>query len=125
MKITTFDPIIVCTKATDAISVFEDLGFEKTHSPVVETKTVGEVNCVRMKHPGGYHIDIADVTSIPADKTYIRMNVDDFEAAYDILVKHGFKNTREDGSTLDTNNSTEVTMEAPSGFKIALVKHIK
>lgn len=124
MKITTFDPLIVCTKQADAISVFEELGFERTHAPVTET-SIGDVESVRMKNADGYHVDIADVTTIPSDLTYIRMNVDDFEAAYDILVKHGFKSTREDGSTLDTASAKEATMIAPSGFRIALIKHIK
>lgn len=33
MKITTFDPIIITPNAADAVSVFEGLGFEKTHAP--------------------------------------------------------------------------------------------
>ena len=55
---------------------------------------------------------------------YIRMNVDDFEEAYAILTTHGLTNTRGDG-TLDTKSAKEATMVSPSGFRIALVKHIK
>lgn len=123
MKITTFDPLIVSSEAADAIKVFESLGFEKTHAPVAETEA-GENHSVRMKDANGFHVDISQVDSFPQDVTYIRMNVDDFKEAYDTLIAHGFKNTRGDG-TLDTKSAKEATMVSPSGFRIALVKHIK
>ena len=123
MKITTFDPLIISPKAEDAINVFKDLGFEKTHAPVTETES-GEVLTIRMKHENGYHVDVADAKSFPRDETIIRMNVDDFDEAYNILIAHGFKNTRGD-KTLDTKSAIAATMVSPTGFKIALVKHIK
>ena len=123
MKITTFDPIIVSPKAEEIISVFEALGFEKAHAPVtkVEEKSY---QSIRMKHSDGYHVDIADVKSIPEDKMYIRINVDNFEEAYNILLAHGFTNPRGD-KTIDSKNSKAATLVSPSGFKIALVQHIK
>ena len=123
MKITTFDPLIVSPKAADAIKVFEALGFEKAHAPVTQTET-GENHTVRMKDTNGFHVDVSQVDSFPQDVTMIRMNVDDFEEAYSILTDHGFTNTRGDG-TLDTKSAKEATMVSPSGFRIALVKHIK
>lgn len=124
MKITTFDPIIISPKAEEIISVFEALGFEKGHVPVTAT-TIGDVTSTRMKHENGYHVDIADVKSIPQDKTYIRINVDNFDEAYDILLKHGFKNRHGDNETIDSKSSKAATMASPSGFVIALVQHIK
>ena len=123
MKITTFDPLIVTPKAADAVKVFEDLGFVKTHAPVTETET-GENLTVRMKDSNGFHVDVSQVDSFPQDVTMIRMNVDDFEEAYNILTAHVFKNTRGD-DTLDTKSAKEATMVSPSGFRIALIKHIK
>lgn len=123
MKITTFDPLIVSPKAGDAIKVFEALGFEKTHAPVTQTET-GENHTVRMKDVNGFHVDVSQVDSFPQDVIYIRMNVDDFEEAYAILTAHGFTNTRGD-ETLDTKSAKEATMVSQSGFRIALVKHIK
>ncbi|WP_036608233.1 glyoxalase/bleomycin resistance/dioxygenase family protein [Oribacterium sp. P6A1] len=122
MKITTFDPIIVSKEADAAIKLFEELGFQKTHAPVTLTET-GDVSTVRMKNEGGFHVDVAQV-GVPKDYTLIRMNVDDFEEAYNILKSHGFTNTRGD-DTLDTKSSKAATMVSPSGFRIALVKHIK
>lgn len=124
MKITTFDPIIVSPKAEDLISVFEALGFEKSHAPVTAT-SIGDVETIRMKHENGYHVDVADVKGIPQDKTYVRINVDNFEEAYDILLKHGFKNRLGENETIDSKRSKAATMISPSGFIIALVQHIK
>ena len=124
MKITTFDPIISSKKADDIIRVFEDLGFAKTHAPVTETEK-GDVSSVRMKHENGYHVDVvAALDDVPEDTTLIRMNVDNFAEAYDILTAHGFTNTRGD-KTLDTKSAKAATMVSPSGFRIALVEHIK
>ena len=124
MKITTFDPIIVSPKAEDLISVFEALGFEKSHAPVTAT-SIGDVTSIRMKHENGYHVDVADVKGIPQDKTYVRINVDNFEEAYDILLKHGFKNRLGENETIDSKRSKAATMISPSGCIIALVQHIK
>ncbi len=77
-----------------------------------------------MKNADGFHVDVADVDRIERDDTMIRMNVDDFEEAYKILIAHGFTNTRGD-NTIDTKSAKAATMVSPSGFKIALVKHIK
>jgi putative intracellular protease/amidase len=123
MKITTFDPMIISKNADDVISVFEDLGFSKTHAPVTKTEA-GEVPSYRMKHENGYHVDVADLKIVPQDITYIRMNVDNFAEAYDILVAHGFKNTRGDGS-VETKSSKAATMVSPSGFTISLIEHKK
>ena len=124
MKITTFDPIIVSPKAEDLISVFEALGFEKSHAPVSAT-SIGDVQSIRMKNEGGFHVDIADVKGIPEDRTYIRMNVDNFDEAYDILLKHGYKNKMGENKSLESKSSKAATMISPSGSVIALVQHVK
>ena len=123
MKITTFDPMIVSPKAADVIALFEQLGFEQTHAPVTTIET-GDVKDVRMKHPEGYHVDVADMEKLPQDMTLIRLNVDNFEEAAEILIAHGFKNTRGDGK-IETKSSKAATMVSPSGFRISLIEHIK
>ena len=124
MKITTFDPIIVTSKSNNAMKVFEDLGFEKKHAPTTDTGTV-IVTSNRMKHPNGYHVDVVQSeTAAQGDHMLIRMNVDNFAEAYEILVAHGFKNIAGD-ETIDTKTSTSATMVSPSGFMIGLVQHIK
>ena len=123
MKITTFDPIIVTSKIDDAIEVFEDLGFEKKHAPVTDTGKK-EVQGYRMKNEDGFHVDLAEVKDFQQDMQYIRINVDDFDAAYEIFMKHGFTNPRGDG-TIDQKSSKTASLISPSGFRVALVKHIK
>ena len=124
MKITAFDPIILSPKSGDVIRFFEELGFEKTHAPVTEVE-IGEIQTTRMKNENGFHVDVAeDIENIPNDRMLIRMNVDDFEEAYDIFIKHGFKNTRGDG-TINTKTSKAATMVSPSGFSVVIVKHIR
>lgn len=124
MKITTFDPIIITRNGDAAVETFEALGFEKTHAPVTDTGH-GDVQSYRMKDSNGFHVDVAcSISNISQDMTFIRMNVDNFEEAYNILIDHGFRNTRGD-KTLDTQSAKAVTMVSPSGFTIALVEHIK
>ncbi len=122
MKITTFDPLIV-TKADEAvIKLFEDLGFEKTHTKESEVDGTDFAN-VRMKDANGFHVDIANVP-VPQDMTFIRMNVDDLDEAIAILEKHGFVNTNS-GKRRETETSYSEFMTSPSGFSINVVKHIK
>ena len=121
MKITTFNPLIVTQNAEDVIKLFEELGFEQRHAPVAALET-GEIKDIRMKDANGNYVDVADVKDLPEDKTIIRMNVDDFAAAYDILEKHGFKNTRGD-RTLVSESSMSATMVSKSGLTISLIKH--
>ena len=64
------------------------------------------------------------LSGLPQDKVLIRMNVDNFKEAYDILIANGFTNTRGDGS-IETSSSKAATMVSPSGFSISLVEHKK
>lgn len=124
MKITTFDPLIVTPDAEAVKKVFADLGFQVTHAPVTTTE-VGDAHIFRMKHEAGYHVDVvSSAREIERDEMQIRMNVDDFEEAYNILTARGYKNTRGD-DTIDTKSAKAATMVSPSGFRISLVKHIK
>ncbi|MBR3642632.1 MAG: hypothetical protein IKN57_03895, partial [Parasporobacterium sp.] len=88
---------------------------------------IGELNVkgIRMKDANGFHLDISkpDI-SLPQDLVAIRINVDDFDEAYGILMKHGFKNIYGD-NTVDTRTSRSAMMVSPSGFGINLVQHIK
>ena len=123
MKITTFDPIIVTPDFDQVVSLFEALGFEKKHAPVTDTGKQKMLS-FRMKHPEGYHVDVADSPDAERDITYIRMNVDNFDEAYDIFMAHGFTNPRGDG-TIDSKSSKAASLISPSGFRLALVQHIK
>lgn len=123
MKITTFNPQIITKDPESIVQLFQALGFEKHHNP----KGIGELNVegIRMKDANGFYLDIStpDV-QLPRDVTVIRMNVDDFDAAYQMLQEHGFKNFYGD-KTVEMKSSKSSLMISPSGFAINLVQHIK
>lgn len=56
--------------------------------------------------------------------TAIRMNVRDFDEAYELLISKGFKNAQGDKIT-ETGSSKATLMVSPSGFGISLAEHIR
>lgn len=123
MKITTFNPMILTPNADEVIKLFEELGFEKRHAPTVDTGK-GLVTSTRMKDSNGFPIDIAGVQGLPRDMTIIRMNVDDFDEAFEMLTAKGF--THAGGKqAVETETSKSAMMVSPSGFAFDLCQHIK
>ena len=123
MKITSFNPLIVTKDAEPIIKLFEELGFTRRHSLDANTGMT-DFNSVRMKDANGFHVDIANVPTVPQDTTLIRMNVDDFDEAYKFLTERGFTNPR-GGQTVDTRTNKSCMMRSPSGFAFDLCQHIK
>ncbi len=123
MKITSFNPLIVSKNADDIVALFEELGFEKRHAPTMDDQTAADQD-FRLKDANGFDLDVAQHPLVPQDLTFIRMNVRDFDEAYEILTKHGFKNTR-GNDTLETGSAKAATMVAESGLTIALVEHLR
>ena len=122
MKITSFNPIITTAHYDDAVKLFEELGFEKKHlSTNIDNRGITSVT---MENADGFRLNISEIKEYTQDTMGIRMNVDNFDEAYDILIKHGFKNPRGD-KTIDSKSSKAATMVSPSGFSISIVQHIK
>ena len=122
MKITSFNPFILSPKAQETVAFFESLGFEKRHT---KTGINGkDISSFRMKDPNGFYVDVAQVDSLPQDRTVIRMNVDSFDEAYEFLTARGFTNAQGDRIT-ETGSSKATLMVSPSGFAINLAEHIK
>lgn len=120
MKITTFNPKIVTRDAENAVRLFEEFGFEKRHELSVVDKL--KVTNYRLKDANSFYIDISGVEGIPHDMTTIRINVDDFEEAYELLTAQGMKAVRD---IVETDSNKTVMMAAPSGFLIDLCQHKK
>lgn len=123
MKITTFNPQIITKDAKPIVQLFQALGFEKHHNPT----GIGELNVegIRMKDAGGFYLDVSSPDiQLPHDVTAIRMNVDDFDAAYQLLQAHGFKNIYGDGM-VETKSSKSAVMISQSGIVINLIHHIR
>ena len=122
MKITAFNPLICTPNAQDVTELFEALGFEHAHKKTgINDEDIASFD---MKHPDGFRVDVAQVDKMPQDMTAIRMNVRDFDEAYEFLTAHGFKNAQGDKVT-ETGSSKATLMVSPSGFAISLAEHIK
>ena len=125
MKITTFNPLIVTKDAESVIALFEALGFERRH---MKTGINGkDISSVRMRYTNEdgktFHVDVTS-TPVPQDIATIRMNVDNFDEAYEALEAKGFKNARGEKIT-DTGSSRSTMMVSPSGYSISIAQHIK
>jgi hypothetical protein len=123
MKITTFNPMILSKNADEIIKLFEELGFERRHK--VDNIDDKDISSVRMKDGNGFYVDVARVESMPQDMTTMRMNVSDFDEAYEFLKAHGFKNARGEDHTVESKSARSCLMISPSGFSIQLTQHIK
>lgn len=123
MKITTFNPMILSKNADDIIALFEELGFERRHQ--VDNIDDKDISSVRMKDANGFYLDVARVESLPRDMTTMRMNVSDYDEAYELLKAHGFKNSRGEDFEVDSKSARSCLMISPSGFSIQLTQHIK
>ena len=123
MKITTFNPQIVTRDAEPVVKQFEELGFEKRH----RQEGIGslDVTGIRMKNPDGFYVDISEVEAdLKQDMIAIRMNVDDFDEAFQKLESLGFRNLY-GAHKVDTKTSRSAMMMSESGFAINLIEHIK
>ena len=125
MKITTFNPMIVTKDAEAVIKLFEELGFERRHMKTGINDS--DISSVRMRYTGEdgkvFHVDVASAP-VPQDISTIRMNIDNFDEAYNMLLEKGFKNSQGDKVT-ETPSSRSTMMFAPSGFPINITQHIK
>ena len=125
MTITSFNPSIVTRDAEPVIALFEALGFERRHEKTGING--GDVSAVSMRYTGEdgkvFHVTVTSA-SVPQDITTIRMNVRDFDEAYQMLEERGFKNAQDDKIT-NTGSSKSTMMVSPSGFSISIVEHIR
>jgi len=122
MKITAFNPLILSKEAKFGKELFEELGFEHRHTKTgINDK---DITSYDLKDPSGFRVDVTQVEKMPQDMVVIRMNVDNFEEAYDKLTGLGFVNAQGDKVT-DTGSSKATLMVSPSGFAISLAQHIK
>ena len=119
MKFTSFNPLILSKDAEAAVKFFEELGFVKTHC---HTTSEGIVDTT-MKDPNGFMVDIADTPNVPQDITIIRINVDSFDEAYELLTSRGFVNKT--GKIVEDESSKSAMMVSPSGFAFDLAHHKK
>ena len=125
MKITTFNSFIATSQTDETISLFEELGFKRHHKKEGIEIAERDDTVIRMKDGNGFYLDILQSDSdLQRDMMGIRINVDNFDEAYEMLEKHGFKNVYGD-ETVKTSSSKAAMMVAPSGFNICIIEHLK
>jgi hypothetical protein len=123
MKITTFDPYILTKDAETLIQLFGKMGFQERHKQ--EDIAGQELTGIVMKDANGFKVNIVQSADLPKESlTGIRMNVDDFDEAYELLTSRGFQ--KAPGTDIvDTGSAKALLMIAPSGFLLELIQHIK
>lgn len=125
MKMTSFNPLIVTRDAEAVVSLFEALGFAKKHNPHGTSAVGNEYSSYRMTDANGFCVDIATTSAQGAkDLTAIRINVRDFDEAYDFLIARGFKNGQ-NGTVTNTGSAKACILFSPSGFGVSLIQHIR
>lgn len=125
MNITGFDPFIAAAKTDETVKLFEALGFERRHTKKGIEIADRDETVIRMKDANGNSLDILQTDAeMLRGAVGIRMNVDDFDKAYETLLQHGFKNAYGD-ETVDTKTSKAAMMISPSGFCISIIRNIK
>ncbi len=123
MEITSFNPLIVTKDAAPLVELFEALGFKRRHE-LQTTAGTADVDNIRMKNEdGGFYVDISQVETVPQDMTLIRMNVRDFDEAYEFLLSKGF--THRSGRIVETPSSKSAMLTSPSGYAFDLCYHIR
>ena len=123
MQITTFNPMILSKNADEIVRLFEEMGFERKHQ--VNNIDGKDISSIRMTDANGFNVDVARVESMERDMTTMRMNVRDFDEAYEFLKSRGFKNARGEDHTVESKSARSCLMIAPSGFSIQLTQHIR
>lgn len=78
-----------------------------------------------MPYADEFRIDITSTEKYPSDKTLIRMNVDEIEEAYKLLLEHGFHNAMGDGVIIEAEHFRGAHMVSPSGFEFMVMQHKK
>ena len=123
MKITTFNPMILSKNAEEIIKLFEELGFEKKHQ--IDNIDNKDITSVRMTDANGFHVDVAKIHDKDKDITTMRMNVDDYDEAYEFLKGKGFKNASGEDRAVESKSAKSCLLISPSGFSIQLTQHLK
>lgn len=118
MKITTFSPLVVTRNIDKNIRLFEKLGFKAVHKQNPEERIYN----FTMRDSDGHQIDISKA-DVDKDLTIIRMNVPDFDAAFELLQEEGF--VIKSGRILETESSKSAMVVSPTGFAFDLCEHKK
>ena len=125
MKITSFHPFIAAAHPDETVRLFEEMGFEKRHTKEGIEIAGRSDTVIRMKNESGFSLDVLQTNGETSrDAVGIRINVDDFDEAYQALQDHGFTNAH-GGETVRTASSKAAMMVSPTGFRVSVIQHLK
>ncbi len=125
MKITSFHPFIAAARPDETVRLFEEMGFEKRHTKEGIEIADRSDTVIQMKDESGFSLDILRTNGETSrDAVGIRINVDDFDEAYRILLDRGFTNAY-GGETVRTASSKAAMMVSPSGLCVSVIQHLK
>ncbi len=129
MKITGFMPQIITKEPEKVIATFEALGFERAHNKTGDTEFEFSSVVMKRQKDGSddvFRIEIisAPTNDLPRDLTSIRINVDDLDAAYELLKSKGFTEPPGFGKN-STPSSRYIYMASPSGALFDICQHLK
>ena len=106
------------------LKVFGELGFSVAHRFTHTHEDSCGSQSFNLKCENGFAVDITNVPPEEPvngrDRVIIRMNVRDFEGTCELLRAHGFTQCT---PLIDQEHVTSMTMQAPSGFRIAVIYH--
>ena len=100
----------------------DELGFRQTHNKAENVDI--EFSAHRMKNESGFHVDLVEFPMIPQTYTAIRINVDDYEEAYDFFMSRGFRESKI-APPSTTASSKYAYLVSPTGVIIDVCEHIK
>jgi hypothetical protein len=130
MIITGFNPQIITKDPHAVIATLEALGFERTHNKSGDDEF--EFSSVRMKRmkdgseTEAFRIDVISAPSngLDRDLTCIRINVDDFDSACELMKRNGARQSDKFGKN-ETPSSKYAYFVLPSGMIVDVCQHIK
>ncbi len=130
MKITSFNPIIITNNAEAALKLYEELGFTVKHHPVIENSNYGKVERYVLENKDGFRVDICPTVAVgdvkpEKDIVALRVNVDNFEEAVELLTSKGFKMLSQQTEVFECESFTAASYVSPGGTMINLIKHKK
>jgi len=124
MKNTGVNPLILAMDLESAISLFEDLGFEKSH--IITINECGKnITSVCMRNAEGESIDLARVEDLPDDITLLHMDEEVSEDAYEFFSDNGSRDNCDYERSFDTRNDFSSEFVSTSGFAFDLCQYYK
>ncbi len=123
MKITSMNPLIVTRDSEKALELFKEMGFNLVHE--IDHAADTNISNFSLKDASGNKIDISQA-GVERDLTLIRINVDNFDEAVELLKSKGFTLPQKTGGgVLETETNKSALVVSPTVYAFDLCMHKK